>query len=114
MKAPFAMSGTTAIHLAPFSTSSGMPLSGAAMISFMTRPAACKRAGASCCPGPANAKVAKDNVNKAIAYFFIKHSLSIPRYSVDELVRAKPAEASDCSTTCLLYTSDAADEEDSV
>ena len=41
------------------------------MISFMTWPAACKRAAVSCCPGPANAKVTKDKVNKAIAYFFI-------------------------------------------
>src|SRR5271165_5081941 len=89
---PFPMLGTTAIHLAPFNTSSGMPLSGAAMISFMTRPAACKRAVEFCCPGPANAKLPKDNVNKAIAYFFTKHSLSIPRYFVNELVRARPAE----------------------
>src|SRR5271166_1950989 len=87
MNAPFAIVGTTAIHLAPFSTSAGMPLSGAAMISFMTWPAACKRAVVSCCPGPANAKVAADNVNKAIAYFFIKHFLFSPRDFADDLVR---------------------------
>src|SRR5271157_1183279 len=55
--------------------------------SFMTRPAARKRAGVSCCPGPAKAKVVKDNVNKAIAYFFIRHSPFIPRYFADELVK---------------------------
>src|SRR5579862_2866442 len=72
MNAAFAMFGTTAIHLASFSTSSGMLLSGAVMISFMTVPAACRRRAVSCCPEPANAKGTKDNVNKAIAYFFIK------------------------------------------
>src|SRR5580698_5251422 len=85
---PFPMFGTTAMHLAPFSTSSGMPLSGAAMISFMTVPAACKRAVVSCSPGPAKAKVDKDKVNKAIAYF-IKHFLFIPRYFVGQLVKGE-------------------------
>src|SRR5580704_8407827 len=82
------MLGTTAMHLAPLSTSSGIPLSGAAMISFMTVPAACKRAVVSCSPGPAKAKVDKDKVNKAMAYF-IKHFLFIPRYFVGQLVKGE-------------------------
>src|ERR1019366_6645262 len=75
MNAPFAMSGTTAIHLASLSTSSGMPLSGAAMISWRTLPAACKRALVASTPEPANPTVANDKTNNAIPYFFIKHSL---------------------------------------
>src|SRR5664279_4927115 len=50
MNAPFAMFGTTAIHLAPLSTSSGMPFSGVAMISWRTTPAACRRAVVSSTP----------------------------------------------------------------
>jgi hypothetical protein len=56
----------------------------------------------SCCPGPAKAKVAKDNVKKAIAYFFIKHCLSTPRYFVTVLVKATPAEKTNRSTAKSL------------
>ena len=42
------------------------------MISFMTTPADCKRAVVSSRPEAANAKVAKHNVARAIAHFFIK------------------------------------------
>src|SRR5664279_2142172 len=87
MNAPFAMFGTTAIHLAPLSTSSGMPFSGVAMISWRTTPAACRRAVVSSTPEPANPKAASDNTHNAIPYFFIKHFLFMPHDFVDELVR---------------------------
>ena len=78
MNPPFPMFGITAIHLAPVSTSSGIPLSGAAMISCKDVPAACRRSSVAGFPDLASAKVARDNVNKPIAYFFIKHFLFSP------------------------------------
>ena len=60
------MSGITAMHLAPDSTSTGIPLSGAAMILCVTWPVYFRRAAVSYFPGPANANVADNIANKAI------------------------------------------------
>src|SRR5450755_513748 len=98
MNPPFAMSGTTAMHLAAFSTSSGMPLSGAPMISCRTTPADCRRAVLSSTPDPANAKGARDNVSNAITSFFIKHFLFIPPcFCGPTCERRLPPLGSDCS-----------------
>ncbi len=60
------------------------------MIASMTLAASCRRAVVSCCPEPANVKVDKSTVSKAMAYFFKEHFLFYPPVFVD-FVRARSA-----------------------
>src|ERR1700732_2737747 len=58
MKPPFIKSGTTRMHFALLNTSSGMPLSGVAIIACRTSTEDCKRASVSWRAEPADAYVA--------------------------------------------------------
>src|SRR5581483_4098321 len=63
MKPPLIRSGTTIMHLALSNTSSGIPLSGAAMIALSTPVDDFRRSTVSCFPDPAHAHVPAKPIN---------------------------------------------------